>query len=91
MKNKVAMCLCVVYTKIVMFSEHLHSGRSRGLKLDGGAACATIFLFNAAGGAPIIFLLPPLRAAVCQMGAQGTAPLEGERNPAEGGCFASIQ
>ena len=30
------------------------------------------------------------RRSRLQMGAEGAAPPEGERNPAEGGCFASI-
>ena len=37
------------------------------------------------------FLLPLPKVAVFQMGAEGVAPPEGERNPAEGGCFASLQ
>ena len=35
-------------------------------------------------------LLPPPKAVVSRMGAEGAAPSEGEGNPAEGGCFASI-
>jgi len=56
-----------------------------------GQVCKTIW---GAAGAPIFFhlfiLLSPPKAAVSQMGPEGTAPPEGEGNPAEGECFASL-
>ena len=87
------VCLFVRYRNhlpVVQFQNQTHirkifiAVRGGGFRHPKwGAAGALNFYY-------FLLLLPPPKAAVSQMGAEGATAPEGEENPAEGGCFASI-